>query len=104
MRVKDKSINAKRVVAESGDVIRVRVEAKSEVRDRDVRILADVLNKVKSASNGLNRAVVGSKEDTKDKAERSRAELEAEERSEKEEEEASLQDMIQAELEYWESQ
>ena len=34
----------------------------------------------------------------------SRAELEAEDRVEKEEEEAALQDMIQSELEYWESQ
>ena len=45
-----------------------------------------------------------SKEDTKDKAERSKAEVEAEERAAKEEEEAALKDMVQVEVEYWESQ
>ena len=49
-------------------------------------------------------AVVGSKEDTKEKAESSRAEVEAEYRAAKEEEEAALQDMVQAKVEYWESQ
>ena len=44
------------------------------------------------------------KEDTKEKAERSRAEVEAEERAAKEEEEAALQDMVQVEVEYWENQ
>ena len=63
-----------------------------------------VLNKVKAESNVLKREVVGYKEDTKEKAERSRSEVEAEERAVKEEEEAALQDMIQAEVEYWESQ
>ena len=44
------------------------------------------------------------KEDTKEKVERSRAEVEAEERAAKEEEEASLQDMVQVKVEYWENQ
>ena len=38
-------------------------------------VLTDVLNKVKDASNGLKRAMVGAKEDTKEKADRSRAEV-----------------------------
>ena len=63
-------ISAKRVAAEGGAETRVRVEAKAEVRYLDVGILANVLNKIKAASNGLKRAMVGSKEETKDKAER----------------------------------
>ena len=63
--------------------------------------MTEILNKVKSASNRLNRDVFVSKEETKDKLERSRAEEKAEDRASKEEEEAALQDMIQAEVEYW---
>ena len=66
-REKEKSIAAKRVAAEAGAETRVRVEAKAEVRDWYVGILVVVLNKFKAASNGLNRAMVGSKEDTKEK-------------------------------------
>ena len=44
------------------------------------------------------------KDDTKETAKRSRAGVEAEERVAKEEEEAALQDMVQVEVEYWESQ
>ena len=44
-----------------------------------------------------------SKDDTKEKAKRSRAGVEAEERAAKEEEEAALQDMVQVEVEYQES-
>ena len=40
-------------------------------------ILTVVLNKVKAESNGFNSAMVGAKEDTKDKSERSRAEVES---------------------------
>ena len=83
-RNKDKSIAAKRVAVEAGAETRVRVEAKSEVRDRDLGILTVVLNKVKAESNVFKKAVVGAKEDNKEKAERSRAEVEAEERSAKE--------------------
>ena len=103
-RAKEKAIAAKRVAEEAGAETRVRVEAKSEVRERDVGILTDVLNKVKAESNGLKRAIVGSKEETKDRLERSRAGVDSEERASKEEEEAALQDMIQSEVEYWESQ
>ena len=52
----------------------------------------------------MKRAIVGSKEYTKWKAERSREEVEAEEKAANEEEEAALHDMVQAEVEYWESQ
>ena len=82
---------------------KVRVEAKDEVRDWNVGILTEILHNVKAASNGLKRAMVVSKEDTNGKAERSRAEEEAEERASKKEEEAALQDMIQSKVEYWES-
>ena len=51
----------RRLAAEAGADTRVRVEAKAEVRERDVGILMDVLNKVKAESNGLKRAMVGSK-------------------------------------------
>ena len=100
-RAKDKATAAKRVVVEASTENRVRVEAKAEFRYWDLGILTVVLNKVKAESNGLKRAMVGAKEDTKDKTERSRAEVEAEERAAKEEEEAELQDMVQAEVEYW---
>ena len=43
------------------------------------------------------------KDDTKEKAKRSRAGVEAEERTAKEEEEAALHDMVQVEVEYWDS-
>ena len=56
------------------------------------------LNKFKYKFNRLKRAMFGSEEDTKEEAERSRADIEAEERAAKEEEEAELQDMIQAEV------
>ena len=72
-RAKEKAIFAKTVAAEAGAETRVRVEAKAEVRDQDVGILTDVLNKVKAAFNGLKRAMVGAKEETKEKSERSRA-------------------------------
>ena len=64
---KDKAIAAKRVVVESGAETRVRLEAKVEVRDQDLGIFTDVLNKVKAESNELKRAMVGTKEDTKEK-------------------------------------
>ena len=48
-RAKEKSITAKRVEAEAGAETRVRVEAKAEVRDQDVGVLTDLLNKVKAA-------------------------------------------------------
>ena len=67
-REKDKAISAKRVVVEAGAETRVRVEAKAEVRDRYLGIFTVFLNKVKAESNGLKRAMVGSKEDTKEKA------------------------------------
>ena len=82
----------------------VRVEANADVRNRDVGILTDFLSKVKATYNGLKREMVGAEEDTKEKAERSREEVEVEEKGAKEKEEAALQDMIQAEVEYWESQ
>ena len=88
---KEKAIITKRVVVEAGAETRVRVEAKAEVRDQDVGILTDILNKFKAAFNCLKRAIVGSEEETKEKSERSRAEVEAEERVAKEEEEAALQ-------------
>ena len=78
-RVKEKAINSKRV-AEAGAVTKVRVEAKAEVRDWGVGILTDILYNVKAASNGLKRKMVVSKEETKEKAERSRAKEEAEDR------------------------
>ena len=59
-RVKEKSINSKRV-AEADAVTKVRVEAKAEVRDWDVGILADILNNVKAPYNGLKREMVLSK-------------------------------------------
>ena len=80
------------------------MKSKADVRGWDVGILTYVLNKVKDEFNGLKRAIVGSEEETKEKSERSRAEVEAEERVAKEEEEAALQDMIQSEVEYWDSQ
>ena len=83
---------------------KVRVEAKSEVRDWDVGILTEILHNVQAESSILKRAMVVSKEETKEKAKISRAEEEAEERASKKEEEAALQDMIQAKVEYWESQ
>ena len=49
--MKETSIAAKRVVAEAGAETRVRVEAKSEVRDWDGGVLTDVLNKFKDVSN-----------------------------------------------------
>ena len=67
-RAKDKAISAKRVVVEAGAETRVRVEAKAEVRDRYLGIFTVFLNKVKAESNGLKRAMVGAKEDTKEKA------------------------------------
>ena len=75
-RVKEKAINSKRV-AEAGAVTKVRVEAKAEVRYWDVGIFTDILHNVKAPYNELNRAMVVSKEETKEKAERSRAEEEA---------------------------
>ena len=74
--MKEKAITSKRVT-EAGAVTRIRVEAKTEFRDQDVGILTEILNKLKAASNGLKRAIVVSKEETKEKAERSRAEEEA---------------------------
>ena len=100
VREKEKDISAKRVAAEAGAETRFRVEANAEVRDPDVGILTDVLNKFKAASNGLKRAMVGSEEETKEKSEISRAEVEADERAAKDEEDASIHDMIQAEVEY----
>ena len=47
-RLKEKAITAKRVAAEAGAETTVRVEAKAEVRYRDVGILADVSKKVKA--------------------------------------------------------
>ena len=44
------------------------------------------------------------KDDTKEKAKRLRAEVEAEEREGKDKEDAALHDMVQVEAEYWESQ
>ena len=76
-RLKEKAIAAKRAAAEAGAVTRVRVKSKTEVRDQDVGILTDVLNTVKTASNELKRAMVRSEEETKEKAERSRADVEA---------------------------
>ena len=70
------------------------MESKAEVRDQDVGILTEVLNKFKAEFNGLKRAMVGAEEETKEKAEMSRAEVEAEERAAKKEEEAAPQDMI----------
>ena len=58
MRAKEKAIAVKRVEAEDGADTRVRVEAKAEVRDRDMGIFTDILNKVKATSNGLKRVVV----------------------------------------------
>ena len=97
-RAKEKSIAAKRVVAEAGAETRFRVEAKAEVGDWYVGILTDVLNKIEAASNRLKRVMVRFERDTKEKVERSRAEIEAVERAAKEEKEAALQDMIQTEV------
>ena len=83
-RAKEKAIAAKRVSAEPGAEARVRVEAKAEVRDQDVGILTDFLNKVKATPNGLKREMVGSEEETNEKVESSMAEVETEERAEKE--------------------
>ena len=69
------------MAAEADAETRVRVEVKVDVRDWDVEILTDVLNKVNAALNGLKRERVGSEEDTKEKAERSMADVEAEERA-----------------------
>ena len=63
-RAKEKSISARRMAAESGADTRVKVEAKYEVRDRDVGILTVVLNKVKASSNVLKREMVVAKEYT----------------------------------------
>ena len=51
----------------AGAETRVRVEAKADIRIQDVGILKYLLNKVKSASNGFKRAMVGAEEETKDK-------------------------------------
>ena len=63
---------------------KVKVEANAEVKDWDVGIMTDILNKAKDTTNILKRVMVGAKEDTKEKLERSRSELEAEERVMKE--------------------
>ena len=84
-RVKEKSIAAKRVTSETGAETRVRVEAKSEVRDQYLGILTDFLNKVKAVSKRLKREMVGAEEDTKDQMESSRKEVEEEDRATKEE-------------------
>ena len=76
-RLNVKSITAKRLAVEAGAVTRVRVEAKTEVRDSDVGIFLGVLNKVKAASNKLKRAMVASKEEIKENVERSEVEVEA---------------------------
>ena len=76
MRAEEKFIAAKRVLVDTGAETRGRLEAKAEVGDRDVGILTDVLNKVKSASNGLKSAVIGSEKEIKGKSERSRSEVE----------------------------
>ena len=104
MRANEKAIATKRVTEESGAETTVRVEAKAQVRDQDVEILKVKFNKFKAASNVLKRAIVEAKEETKEKVERSRAEVEADERAAKEEKEAALHDMIQAEVEYWKIQ
>ena len=79
-------------------------QGKSKGEGRDLGILTVVLKKVKAESNILKKAMVGANKYTKEISERSRADIEAEERAAKEEEEAVLQDMVQAEVEYWESQ
>ena len=71
--MKEKAINSRRV-AEAGAVTNVRVEAKVEVRDWNVGILTDILHNVKAPYNGLKRVIVVSKEETKEKSERSREE------------------------------
>ena len=76
-RAKEKYITSNRVAAEAGAETRFRVEAKAEVRDQDVGILTVVLNKFKAASNGLKRAMVVDEEDTKEKVQSSRSEIEA---------------------------
>ena len=68
VRAKEKAIATKRVASEAGANTGVRVEVNAEVRDWDVGILTVVLNKVKAASNGLKRSMVGAKEETKEKA------------------------------------
>ena len=103
-RAKEKAIATNKAAEEAGSETRVRVGGKAEVRDQDVGILMDVLNKVKAASDRLKRAMVGAEEEIKEKEERSRAEVEAEKRAAKEEEEAALQEMIQSKVGYWESQ
>ena len=67
------------MAVEAGTETRVSVEAKDEVRYWDLRILTVILNKVKAESNVWKRAMVGAKEDTNEKAERSGVEVEAEE-------------------------
>ena len=47
---------------------KVRLEAKAEVRYWDVGIFTDILHNVKAPYNELNRAMVVSKEETKEKA------------------------------------
>ena len=58
-RAKEKSTVAKRAAAEAGAETRVRVDSKAEVRDQYVEIWTDVLKKVKDASKGLKREMVG---------------------------------------------
>ena len=60
-RAKEKSIASKRMAEEAVSETKVRVEAKAEVRDWDVGILADILNNVKAPYNGLKREMVLSK-------------------------------------------
>ena len=67
-RAKEKSVSARRVAEEASAETRVRVEVKAEVRDRNVGIFTFVLKKFKAASSGLKRAMVGSEEETNEKA------------------------------------
>ena len=76
-RAEDKAIYTKRLALEAGADTSVRVKAKAEVRYQYLGILMVVLSKVKDESNVLKREMVGSKEDTKEKLEMSRAEVEA---------------------------
>ena len=61
-RAKDKYISTERVAAEADAETRVRVEAKDEVRDQDVGVFTEVLNKFKNANNGLKREIFVSEE------------------------------------------
>ena len=61
-RAKDRYISAKGLAVESGTETRVRVEAKDEVRDQDVGVFTEVLNKFKNANNGLKREIFVSEE------------------------------------------